>query len=241
MLIAVIGDIHGNYHALKAVLAGIDERGVDKLLCVGDVVGYGAHPVECLNVVRERAALLVAGNHDWAVAEKISTDYFNADAGDSIAWTRDRLPAEDVRYLGGLPLVVFEEEDVALVHSSPYAPGDFDYIQTIYDARLAFNSLKKRVCFVGHSHVPIVFFNSDPIHYFLESQFKLPPSGKVIVNVGSVGQPRDLNPKAGYAIYDTEAERVFMHRVDYDVAGASRAIKDAGLPATNAFRLRVGR
>jgi len=222
---AVLGDIHGNLQALEAVLQEVDKESVDGILCVGDIVGYGANPEECIQVLRDRAAIVVAGNHDWGGVGKTSIEFFNSDAKDSIIWTQEQLSEADEEYICRLPLVI-EGEDYTIVHGTLYLPEYFDYVHTLYDAHLTFCSLKTRVCFLGHSHIPIVFFNGNPISYFLESEIDLSISSKTIVNVGSVGQPRDLESRASVAIYDTVAQA---------------ALAEANLPATNGSRLALGR
>ena len=239
MRYAVLGDIHSNLHALEVVLDHMDREGVDRVLCVGDIVGYGAGPEECVQIMREREALVVAGNHDWAVADRIDTTNFNAYARDSVDWTRQRLSDEELSYLAELPLVE-QLENLTIVHSDLYSPEFFGYIQTLYDAALSFQQMKKPVCFLGHSHVPIVFYDGDPITYFCDSDFAVPNGVKAIVNVGSVGQPRDSDPRASYVIYDDQKRRILIRRVPYDTEAAAFSILDAGLPAANARRLMVG-
>lgn len=239
MRCAVIADVHGNYHALEAVLADIDQQGVDAILCLGDVIGYAARPKECVQAVRERATCVVAGNHDHGSVDKINLAYFNADARDAIEWTKEQLSQEELSWLAELPLTA-QFEGMELVHSTPYYPEYFSYIQTLYDAALAFSKLQSDICFVGHSHVPITFVNSDPIDYFLVAEFELPDQ-KLLLNVGSVGQPRDLDCRACYALLDNDRRMAQLRRVTYDVTGAAEAIFAADLPATNAQRLFLGR
>ncbi len=240
MRYGVFGDIHGNLEALLCVLADAEEQGAERLLCVGDLVGYGADPSEVIERMRERDALVVAGNHDWAAVDKISVDYFNADARDSIEWTRRNLSSDELDYIRSLELTA-AVDGITLVHSSPFSPEYFDYIQTRYDVQLAFDHLDGEICFVGHSHVPVMFVDTDPVDYFLQPELDVPPQNRVIVNVGSVGQPRDLDPRACYVIYDTDERRVYMRRLDYDLHAASERMVAAGLPATNAARIVLGR
>ncbi len=241
MLYGVIADIHGNFEALTAVLDQVAAADPDQLICVGDLVGYGASPAECVRTVRELEPVVVAGNHDWAAVGKLSTAYFNADARDSIDWTVRRLSSDDLDYLRRLELVQVTG-DVTVVHSSPSFPDYFDYLQTLYDVRLAFGHMNTKVCFVGHSHVPVMFKDSTPIKYFTnEDVFKIPDDNRAIINVGSVGQPRDLDPRACYVLYDSDEHVVSMHRLEYDVRAAAERMLDAGLPATNAARIMVGR
>ena len=241
MLYGVLGDIHGNLEALQSVLADAREQGVDGYLCSGDIVGYGACPRECLDVVRELDGAVVAGNHDWAVLGRgVNIDYFNADARDSIVWTREVVTQDDLAYLEGLELAV-TVDGAAVVHSTPFSPEYFDYIQTLYDVQLAFQHMEERFCFVGHSHVPVIFVDTEPVDYFGKDTFKLPPDRRAIVNIGSVGQPRDLDPRACYALYDSVQMEITLRRVDYDMHRASQRMMAAGLPVTNSTRIVLGR
>jgi diadenosine tetraphosphatase ApaH/serine/threonine PP2A family protein phosphatase len=236
---AVLGDIHGNIYALEAVLEAIKKDAVDSILCIGDLVGYGANPKECIQSVREHVRCVVAGNHDFAVAGKLDASCFNPEARIAVNWTRERLSEEEKTYLAELSLTdAFD--GVSLVHSTPYHPEDFFYVQTLLDAALAFSSMETKLAFVGHSHVPVVFVNSKPVDFFLRAEFDVPDSAEMIVNVGSVGQPRDLDPRACYAMLDTDQRMVFMRRVEYDVRAAAEAILAGGLPVGNANRLVIG-
>jgi len=237
---AILGDIHGNLPALEAVVRAIKLEGVDTILCVGDLVGYAANPTECIQVIRERGCTVVAGNHDFGAVDRVDLSYFNADARDAIEWTRQQLPETERAYLAGLPLTG-QLDSICLVHSTPYFPEEFAYIQTLYDASLAFSKLEQNIAFVGHTHVPVIFVNSDPLDYFLVSEFDVPNGHRVMVNVGSVGQPRDMDPRASYAVLDTDQRKIFMRRVKYDVEAAADRILKAGLPETNAQRLFWGR
>ena len=240
MRCAILGDIHGNFHAFEAVLEDIKSQGVEAILCIGDIVGYAASPKECIQAVQEHCTRSVAGNHDYGAVDKINLAYFNADARDALEWTKEQLSKESLDYLAGLPFAA-EFDEFFLVHSTPYYPEYFFYIQTLYDAGLAFKSLERRLAFVGHSHVPIVFINTDPVDYFQVDEFDLPADQKVILNVGSVGQPRDLDPRACYAVVDTKSSKVSLRRIEYDIGAAAEAILKAGLPRTNAQRLFLGR
>jgi len=240
VLYAVLGDIHGNLHALEAVLEDLREAGAERVLCVGDIVGYGANPRECVAAVRGLDAEVVAGNHDWAVLDKIGIECFNADARDSVLWTRRRLQEEDFAYLDSIRLVSVLD-GITLVHSSLFSPEYFDYMFTLFDVQLAFNHQQTPICFVGHSHVPAMFTATQPINCFLAPEFELEQNQKAIVNVGSVGQPRDLDPRACYVLYESERRLVRMRRVEYDVQAAADQIEAAGLPATNAARILLGR
>ena len=240
MRYGIISDIHSNLEALETVLAELDRDEIDQIVCVGDIVGYAACPVQCLDAVRSRELPCVAGNHDYAAIDRTSIQYFNPDARDAILWTREQLPQEASDYLASLPLTL-DFDDFTLAHGTLQTPELFDYIQTIYDAHLSFEALETPICFLGHSHVPITFFDDDPISYFMEPEIPLSESEKLLVNVGSVGQPRDQDPRASYAVYDTDERMIWIRRIVYDVEQASQRIRDAGLPAMNADRLTYGR
>jgi len=238
--VAVLADIHSNLHALETVLDVVDDLGADAIVCLGDIIGYAAHPKACLEIMRERAACAVGGNHDFGAIGRMDLSYFNSDARDAVEWTKDELSEEELKFLEELPLTA-EFEGMFLVHSTPYFPEQFAYIQTIYDAELAFGELEQRIAFVGHSHVPLVFVNGDGIDYFQIAAFEVPPERRMIINVGSVGQPRDLDSRASFAIIDTATNEVSMERVEYDVEAAAESIIEAGLPKMNAYRLSRGR
>ncbi|MGQ9589151.1 MAG: metallophosphoesterase family protein [Planctomycetota bacterium] len=240
MRYAILSDIHGNLTALRSVLSTLDRLAVDVYACLGDVVGYGPDPSPCLRELRKYNALFVAGNHDYAVCGKIDTANFNSYARSAIQWTRQSLSPADLDFLGALPLVL-HLDGLDLVHGSLYAPELFDYVQTSYDAFLTMERMHAPVCFVGHSHVPVTFVQEQVICYRIDTEISVRPFGKVIVNVGSVGQPRDKDPRASFAIYDTDKELVTIHRVPYDTDYAAKRVRLAGLPAPLGERLRLGR
>ncbi len=243
MRYAILGDIHANFDALETVLKAVDAEPVDKIYSLGDIVGYGAEPVRCLEMVRERKIETIAGNHDWAAIERISIDFFNAYAKASAMWTRDQLSDEHKTWLAELPLYR-SNEHFALAHGTFHQPEAFNYIQTVFDAQLSFEALSRidnSVGFLGHSHVPVGFFNSEPITYTLDREIPLDPESATIINAGSVGQPRDENSLTGYALYDTEAQMVTIKRLEYDIDSAAAKIREAGLPEVLAQRLYLGK
>ncbi|MGE0431583.1 MAG: metallophosphoesterase, partial [Planctomycetota bacterium] len=237
----ILGDIHANLEALQTVVEYAESQGCEKYVSVGDVVGYGANPGDCLNLVRELGAPIVAGNHDYAVTGKLDVEFFNSYAKAAVLWTRAQLTDEQMGHLKSLRLVHQVEDVMTIVHGSLNFPDMFDYIQTSYDAYLSLEALKTPVCFLGHSHVPVSFFSGPAVSYSLSSDIELEGYEKVLINVGSVGQPRDENPRAACAIYDTEAKKVSLTRLEYDIEKAARKIIDAGLPDILAERLHHGR
>ena len=240
VLFAVSGDIHGNLEALQAVLADLDEQGVDQVLCVGDVVGYGADPVGCLESVLERCSVVVSGNHDCAVTGQSSLDYFNPYARRALQWTSEHLSPASEQSLTDFPLTA-QMNGFALVHSSFFAPERFDYIFAPSQARVSFLKQEVPLAFFGHTHLPVAFFDTNPITYSLGPEISVDPETKVLINVGSVGQPRDEDARAGYVIYDSERRLVTIRRVTYEIERAARKITDAGLPEVLAERLFLGR
>lgn len=241
MRYAIFGDVHANLDALNAVLDDISSADVDGYLCLGDIVGYGAEPNECIARIREIGAVTVAGNHDHAAVGKTTIEYFNSEAREAVLWTRETISDENKAYLEGLPLVRKMGDALTLVHSTLYAPDRFSYILNPFDAEMCFQRLETPVCFVGHSHVALIFHKADAIEPAFVTDMQFGESETAIVNVGSVGQPRDLDPRAAYGLYDTESRRVEIRRVEYPVDFAIRKILDVGLPQANAIRLRLGR
>ncbi|MCP3917897.1 MAG: metallophosphoesterase family protein [bacterium] len=243
MRYAILGDIHANLTALETVLASIQSEGVDRILSVGDVVGYGAAPTEVVQIVRELDVVVVKGNHDAACVDELDTTYFNPYARAAVDWTREALDDPDLEWLRALPLVQHLEE-CTVSHGTLSHPERFDYIQCTEDADPSLDELDVPVCFVGHTHVPVAIMRNidDPTRtsYTTESEIDMSTIARAIVNVGSVGQPRDEIPFTGYALYDTEAERVWIKRLEYLVEREARRIRAAGLPGMLADRLFLG-
>lgn len=241
MRYAILSDIHANLEALQAVLSDAALR-ADAVVCLGDVVGYGADPVACVEIVAERCQAIVAGNHEHGVAGLISPAWFNPYARAAVEWTRTRLDDEHRDWLGALPLVR-DLEDATLAHASPAHPDEWDYLVTADEGYAAFASFATRLCFVGHSHLPAVWLEGSWGHAHEPGlgEVVIEPGCRYLVNVGSVGQPRDRDPRAAYVVWDVEARRLTLRRVGYDVATARTKIVAAGLPKFLADRLADGR
>ncbi len=241
MKYAVISDIHSNLEALEACFQVIDAEKVDVIACLGDIVGYGANPNECVDMVRSRAHHVVIGNHDCAAIGTTDTDYFNPDARAAVMWTRAALTVENTDYIRALPdtLVI---ADVLFVHSSPSAPRDWLYIFNLREAVHEFKSFGERICFVGHSHFPGFFLERGRQYAQAAPPLvAVGPGERAIVNVGSVGQPRDGDSRAAFALYDDETNRIEIRRVFYDVERVrGRILAEAALPRSSAERLVWG-
>lgn len=240
MKYAFLADIHGNFDALQAVLQDIEDTGgVDRICCTGDVVGYGAQPCECLALVRESGWPLVAGNHDYAACGMTDISYFNPVAREAIEWTAGVLSEEEKDFLASLPLV-FEEDNFVMVHGTLYEPQEFGYVLSELDARIMLNLLKKDFCFTGHSHYPCIFVESGGLIFTRDLKVKIGIEERAIINVGSVGQSRDGDPRACWVMYDEEARIVTTRRVEYDIDEAARKIDEAELPEPLSDRLFEG-
>jgi len=209
---AILSDIHANLDAFEAVIESLRDDSVDRYLCLGDIVGYGARPRECLDLIQSISYRTVAGNHDFAALGKIEIDSFNTYARQATIWTRESLSESDRAYLESLPLVE-HLEGFSIVHGTLYSPELFDYVQTSYDAYLSMCEMPGEVCFFGHSHVPITFIRQRFITYSLAGEIDVERGTSVLVNVGSVGQPRDNNPQAAYALFDTDRRKTWSRRV----------------------------
>jgi diadenosine tetraphosphatase ApaH/serine/threonine PP2A family protein phosphatase len=216
--------------------------GVDRFVCLGDVVGYGADPVSCLEAVRRRCTGAVAGNHEHGSVGLLDLDWFNPAARAAVAWTAARLSEEERAYLAKLPLTL-TLHGARLVHASPRSPEAWEYLVTPRDGFGAFDFFPGRLCVVGHSHRPAVWVQGDDGDRFVPGPraISLDRDHRFIVNVGSVGQPRDGDPRAAYAVWDLEASSVTIHRVAYDTATAQAKIYRSGLPRILGERLAYGR
>ncbi len=241
MRLGIFADIHGNLQAFEAVMLSLSMEKVDRLFCLGDIVGYGANPSECLNIIRKENIITVAGNHDWAAAGKFDITYFNPMAKEAIIWTTQKLNKEEKDFLANLPLI-HKEDLFVLVHGSLEEPERFHYIMDKKRAISCFQQMQKALCFVGHSHVPGIFIrDGQKVIYSSDKEIGLQEKLEYIVNVGSVGQPRDGNPLACYCIWDTRKKTITRYRVEYEIEEAQKRIMVAGLPTALALRLFVGR
>jgi len=250
--IAVISDIHANLHALEAVLAEIRSLRIREVVCLGDVVGYGPYPAECLDLVMSRCRHTVLGNHDEAVFNDAAARNFNGPALAALQWTRSALPSRHVDLLRLLPHLASIEPHVMCIHDCP-APAPTDYVHDTHMAAIAFRGVERRVCLLGHTHVPAVFESdsTDPDDHLTPSRVAsfvlgdrlgvpLRPGRRYICNPGSVGQPRDADPRASFGILNLRKWTFGVRRVAYDVDAAQAATRRAGLPTILAERLAVG-
>jgi diadenosine tetraphosphatase ApaH/serine/threonine PP2A family protein phosphatase len=239
---AILADIHSNLTAFEAVLSDADKRGgFDKVWCLGDVVGYGPDPHECIERLRQFEPVCIAGNHDWAAIGKMDTSEFNPVAALAAHWTAEQLTDADRDYLQNLPLTL-HEDGFTLAHGSPREPI-WEYLLSTEAAKDNFAYFETAYCLVGHSHIPLIFeLVDDEAVYreFAETNLDL-EERRMIINPGGVGQPRDGDPRASYAIYDSEAQTVHHYRVEYDIPATQKRMAEGGLPAPLILRLSFGR
>ena len=235
--LAIFSDIHANLPALRAVLADMEEQGITGRLCLGDIVGYGAFPAACVELLRDAGIRCLKGNHDAAVTRGIEAAGLMKRMWD---WTAEQLDAEQRHWLSELPLV-FEQPGFQAVHAMLPVPEDWNYVLNASDADVHFVFQTRPLCFIGHTHFPAFWLEDGEGSLETEITQKVFPERKQLVNVGSVGQPRDGDPRACYLIYDEAAGEVRWRRVSYDIASAQNAIEDAGLPLFFAERLAMGK
>jgi predicted phosphodiesterase len=243
MRILIVSDIHANLVALDAVINNAER--FDRVWCLGDVVGYGPEPNACIDRLRHYDLTCLAGNHDWAVLDKLDLEEFNPDARRSAIWTRNQLNPESLSWLHALPeRIPVQESKYTLVHGSPRYPI-WEYVLTPAVARINFEHFDTPFCLVGHTHVPVLY------RYHREEQMATAepmPEGfpialgpeRMMINPGSVGQPRDGDPRAAYAILDLETNTLTHYRIEYDIVATQAKMEQAKLPTRLIQRLSYG-
>jgi predicted phosphodiesterase len=236
--IAIISDIHANLAALEEALTAIHELQPDKIVCLGDIIGYGPRPNECVDLIRQNCQVCLMGNHDHAVLGLTDTYHFNQYAREAINWTRRTLTIQNKAFLESLTFSHHENE-ILYVHSTPSHPEEWHYILSEYEAKQYMEKIKQKVCFVGHSHIPVIFSSEQGILTSDEIQLNT-ASGKYIINVGSIGQPRDGDPRLCFVFYDTENFHINFIRKEYPVQVTYNEILENSLPPFLAMRLLAG-
>jgi len=239
--LGIIADIHGNLEALNSFLSMLSQKGFDTLVVGGDIVGYGADPIPCLETVLHHKAILVAGNHDWAATGRIGTDYFNEPAKQAIDWTRQQLSEHEREILHTLPLET-TVHGIHVSHSNPVDPGSWEYLTDYSDAQKIGSELFG-IHIIGHSHVPFIYGHGADIDMYESDpgMYKLVPRWSYMINVGSIGQPRDGIPLASGALLDTVEQYIELLRVPYPIHRAADKIRnEPGLPDYLAIRLYGG-
>lgn len=243
MRYAIIADIHANLAAFSKVLTDIEHHGdIDEIWCLGDVVGYGPEPHECIELLRQYNHICVAGNHDWAATGKIDTSTFIMDAASACRWTAQQLSPDDIKYLNSLPLII-TKGDFTLAHGSPRNPV-WEYVMSTGVAMENLAFFQSPYCLTGHSHIPAIFKyaeDSCTLSQFLPDIGLALGKNRLIINPGGLGQPRDGDPRASYAIYDSDTKLVKLYRTIYDIGATQAKMLKAGLPIRLVDRLNYGK
>ena len=242
MKLAFFSDVHANWEALSAVLADFSDEKVDRAYFLGDAVGYGADPNLCVKEICKAAPVRLMGNHDYAALGQLDTQQFNQYARLSIEWTKEVLTADAIDQLSGFK-IDDNIDSFHLVHATPKDPLEWEYLLDLDDAEENFKFFQPQVCLIGHSHKPLIIrkFKEEQASLYPENSIVLEPDWRCIINIGSVGQPRDGNPKACYLLYDSVSREAVLRRVAYDVETAQRKMKALNLPEYLIERISAGR
>jgi len=241
MKIALISDVHGNLEALETVLRDIEKQGAEKIHFLGDAVGYGCNPNECVKLIANHCDIKLLGNHDYAAMGLEAVDNFNQLAQDSIQWTQEALTKKSISILADFEMDA-DFNDFHMVHGSPGEPDKWHYILTPQQAAREFEAFSQSTCFVGHSHLPSIFMMEagGEVVQFVKSPFEREEKCRYIVNIGSVGQPRDGDPRSCYLIMDTDSNKMQFRRVEYDIKKVQEKMQKAKIPDFLIERLSVG-
>lgn len=237
---AVLSDVHGNSEALRAVLADITRKKISDVYFAGDAVGYGPDPDECVDLLCARCSILVAGNHDWGVLGLTDLEYFNPYAREAIEWTREHIKSDSESKLKRLPLAKeMRDKNLYLVHATPKEPEKWHYLLSLWDAEVNFHHFETQICIVGHSHQPFIIERLPSGEMVTHRQkVTIGKTERYIVNAGSVGQPRDGDPRACYVVVDHKT--ITTYRIPYEVAKTQEKMGSHGLPSMLIERLSRG-
>ncbi len=238
----IFSDIHGNLEALQSVIDEIDREDDCIPICLGDIVGYGPNPRECIEEIRKRNIISLAGNHDHAAIGKMDISYFNPFAKEAVLWTRNVLESKDVEFLHTLPIYKVLD-NMTFVHATPCDAEQWNYLFTMYEAQHNFECFSTQICFVGHSHHPIFILQKENKECAVDPHqiINLREDYKYIINVGSVGQPRDGNPSPAFVIYNLSTQTIELKRVQYDIKKTQDKMRKFSLPNYLIERLELGK
>jgi predicted phosphodiesterase len=242
MRAAIVSDIHANLTGFRAFLDVFDDLKVERVFCLGDIVGYNPWPNDCVQIIRERSIPCVMGNHDRVASGLEEPDYFNALARHAILWTRRVLTNENREFLSKLPDRLFIDDSTMLVHGSPRDPDEYILMTSTAHENISF--MEERfgvsICFFGHSHVTGLFDRSDRSVRTADEEISLEKGNSYLINPGSIGQPRDGDPRSSFLVYDSDKETVRFYRIPYDIDSVYKAIDREGLPLRLGERLFLG-
>lgn len=240
MKYAVISDVHSNLEAAQSVLQDINKKGINEILFLGDAVGYGPDPEECIKILNAECKILIAGNHDRAVIGLTDIGLFNSVARIAIEWTSQRINADNILLLKRFKISEsIPEKNISLFHSTPKEPEKWSYFQTNFDAEVNFHYFDSLICFLGHTHKPFIIEKKPSGEIlFHRNDVRLSEASRYIVNAGSIGQPRDGDPRACYCIFDEEL--IYFRRVEYNIKKTQDRMMHYGLPFYLIDRLSYG-
>ena len=235
-------DVHSNLEALKACIIDFRAEKLDKLYFLGDAVGYGPNPDKCVKLIKDIAEVKLMGNHDYAALGLMETDYFNQYAAQSMGWTRDSISKKTISILSDFELSHELNKNTLLVHSSPREPENWHYILDMEDAEENFDFFKQQICLVGHTHRPYIVYKGEDGETALSRQTEeeIKEGNRYLINIGSIGQPRDGDPRASYALLDTEAFTLEYCRVAYPIERTQAQMMEHDLPLRLVLRLGYG-
>ncbi|MBA4313466.1 MAG: hypothetical protein C0417_12655 [Chlorobiaceae bacterium] len=233
MRIAIISDIHSNLEALTKAFEIIEQKNVDEIICLGDIIGYGANPNECLSLIKQNSTQILLGNHESVIVNPAQIEEFTPNARIAAMWTYEQLDDDNISFIKNLPLTI-KLSDLLFVHSSPFEPEEWHYIIYHEERDRNFKYFSENICFFGHTHFPGIYTDGG-------EEKNINRNEKFLINVGSVGQPRDHDPNLSFGIFDTQLWNYENIRAEYDIKTASEKILSAGLPRHLAERLFVGR
>lgn len=242
MIYTILSDVHANLEAFEAVLEDMKRQKIDRKIFLGDVVGYGPNPNECIELLRENCDVIICGNHDSAVTGKTDTAFFNSYARESAIWTAKVLTKENMDFLKTLKSSTILD-DFQIAHSTPFKPDSWSYLTSLQDAHENYQTLERHVCFIGHTHQPLIIEFVDEVNVLpIKDMYKtLNKNRKYIINAGSVGQPRDMNPEACYMTFDTKTDTIEYRRVEYNIERVQKKMHKHELPRYLIDRLSIGR
>lgn len=242
MRLALISDIHANLEALQAVLDDITRQKADKICCLGDVIGYGCDPAECLRLVNENCAIKLMGNHEYAAMGLMPATYLNEIAQESLKWTQHHINDREMAIISDFEMDTILD-DLYLVHASPFEPDKWHYIMTLAEAQKAFDSFEMKISLFGHTHIPVIYSLSPErrLRQTAGHDFLPDADNRYLINIGSVGQPRDNDPRACYAVFDTDEWSVNYYRTPYNINLTQEKMTRAQIPPMLIERLSTGR
>jgi len=235
-------DVHANLEALKACIIDFRFEKIDELYFLGDAVGYGPEPDECVKLIKDISKINLMGNHDFAALGLMETDYFNQYAAESMGWTKNSISKKTIAIMSDFQLT-HQLENILLVHASPNEPGLWHYILDVEDAKESFENFTQQICLVGHTHRPYIVSIDDEGDFRLskDGEETADPKRRYLVNIGSVGQPRDGDPRSCYLIFDTETQVIRHKRVNYNIKATQKHMAKLGLPEYLIERLAIGK